>query len=211
MPQSESTRERLLDAAVEAIDSGGEVAVRIREIAAKADVTVPSVYHFFGSREGLIEAALAKCYIRDYLSITAQFAGAVYKCKNKADFVVVAHRVMDTIFASQRAKVRSTRITVLGSAQHRPTLAKAIALAQDIGFNATGEPIRYAQAKGWIREDFDPEMFAAWLAGIMNGRLLVELDGTHPQAKEWDVIAKRAVCLVLGIPEPTKKRATRAT
>jgi hypothetical protein len=57
-----------------------------------------------------------------------------------------------------------------------------------------------------VRKDFDPEMFTAWLTGMVHARALIELDGEHPRSREWDVVASRAICQVLGIAEPTAKK-----
>lgn len=209
MPRHESTENRLLKAAADAIDKGGEAAVKIREIAKKANVTAPSVYHFFGSREGLVEAALAHRYMRGFEQMGASFAAAVYKAKSKSEFTTIAHRYLAQIFSRDRLDIRKVRVNVLGSAQYRPTLATQIAEAQDRANRSFGETMRYAQSKGWIRKDFDPEVFGAWLTGVIHSRVIVELDGEHPKSKEWDVIAKRAICALLGIAEPATKRKTR--
>jgi hypothetical protein len=37
---------------------------------------------------------------------------------------------------------------------------------------------------------------------MVNAQGLIELDGMHPDREDWVLIAKRSVCLVLGIPEP---------
>jgi AcrR family transcriptional regulator len=51
-------RGRILELAIQAIDSGGEVAVRVNDLAAAAGVTVPTLYRYFGSRDDLNVAAL---------------------------------------------------------------------------------------------------------------------------------------------------------
>ena len=212
MPRSDTTQERLLKAAADAIDKGGEAAVKIREIATKANVTAPSVYHFFGSREGLVEAALAHRYLSGLARIGNDFSIAVHRAKSKAAFTKTVHLYLDQVFSRERQFIRKIRVNVLGSAQYRPSLAKELARVQDIANQSLGETLRFAQGKGWIRKDFDPEMFTAWLTGIVHGRLLIELNGEHPKGREWDVIAKRSVCQLLGIPEPAKKKRTsRAT
>jgi hypothetical protein len=33
------------------------------------------------------------------------------------------------------------------------------------------------------------------------------MGGNHPDSSEWDVVAKRSICLVLGIPEPAPKKS----
>ena len=206
MSRNDSTQDRLLKAAADAIDKGGETAVKIREIAKKANVTAPSVYHFFGSREGLIEAALAYRYLRGLASIGGDFSAAVYRVKSKTEFTKIAHVFMAQMFSRERQSIRKIRVNVLGSAQSRPSLAKELARAQDMANKTVGESLRYAQSKGWVRKDFDPEMFAAWLTGVVHGRLLIELDGESSKARDWDVIAKRATCQLLGIAEPAKKK-----
>src|SRR5258706_1469302 len=52
-----ATAHSLLQATIEAIDVGGEAAVRVQEIADTAGVQIPILYRRFGSREGLIQAA----------------------------------------------------------------------------------------------------------------------------------------------------------
>jgi len=198
----QTTQDRVLASAVKAIDKGGEAAVKIRQICADTKTTAPSIYHFFGSREGLIEAAQAARFIQDQRKISIDFADSVHGCKSKSDFTAVTHRFLEQMFSSERQSIRAVRINVLGSAQSRKSLAKAIAKSQLIANKVGGEPIRYAQEKGWVRPDFNSEMYLAWLTGMVNAQGLIELDGVHPDREDWVLIAKRSVCLVLGIPEP---------
>ena len=213
MPRSDNTQDRLLKAAADAIDKGGEAAVKIREIAKKANVTAPSVYHFFGSREGLVEAALAHRYLRGLARLGDDYAAAVHRATSKTTFTTITHTFLRQMFSRDRQNIRKVRVNVLGSAQYRPSLAKELAHAQDLANKNVGETIRYAQTKGWVRKDFDHEMFTAWLTGVVHGRLLIELNGEHSKSHEWDVVATRAICLVLGISEPPtkKKRSSRAS
>jgi hypothetical protein len=69
-----------------------------------------------------------------------------------------------------------------------------------------GDPLRYAQAKGWVRSDFDTEMFAAWFVGMTTARCFIEFTDAHPKAAQWDSIAMRATFLVLGLTPPVSKR-----
>jgi len=71
------------------------------------------------------------------------------------------------------------------------------------------QSIRFAQARGWINDDFDPEIYIAWLTGMVNARVIIELNGKHPKSAEWDKIAMRSICAVLGIPEPKKVKGVK--
>lgn len=53
------TRQRLLTAAAELVAAAGGRDVSLRAICDRAGVRLPSLYHHFGSKEGLIEAVIA--------------------------------------------------------------------------------------------------------------------------------------------------------
>ena len=207
MAEINNTRERLLKAAAATIDKGGEGAVRIRDLTKSCDITAPSIYHFFGSREGLIDAAQAYRFSRGQRQLSDAFASAIHTCKSKTQFVELAHRFLETMFAPDRRVIRNSRLNVLGNAVNRPALSKELALVQDESNKVVGESLGYAQTKGWVRDDFNTEMFAAWLNGMVNSRRLIEMNGTHPLGDEWDVIAKRSICMTIGIPEPARKKS----
>ena len=209
MAEINNTRERLLKATAAAIDKGGEGAVRIRDLTKSCDITAPSIYHFFGSREGLIDAAQAYRFSRGQRQLSDAFASAIHTCKSKTQFVELAHRFLETMFAPDRRVIRNSRLNVLGNAVNRPALSKELALVQDESNKVVGESLGYAQTKGWVRDDFNTEMFAAWLNGMVNSRRLIEMNGTHPLGDEWDVIAKRSICLTIGIPEPARKKRSQ--
>ena len=206
MAEINNTRERLLKAAAATIDKGGEGAVRIRDLTKSCNITAPSIYHFFGSREGLIDAAQAYRFSRGQRELSDAFATAVHTCKSKTQFVELAHRFLETMFAPDRRSIRNSRLNVLGNAINRPALSKELALAQDVSNKIVGESLGFAQTKGWVRDDFNTEMFAAWLNGMVNSRRLIEMNGTHPLGDEWDVIAKRSIYMTIGIPEPARKK-----
>ena len=209
-----NTRERLIKAAIRTIEKEGEPGVRIRDICKATNTTAPSVYNFFGDRQGLIRAAQASRYRLPLQALQQNFAEAVYLCKSKTDFTKLVHQILDVIYSEKRKQFRATRVNVLGNAQSDRLLAREIASMHDNINKVSAESIRYAQAKKWIDDDFNPQMFYSWLVGTLNGRVLIDLDGTHPECDDWDLIAKRAVCRLLGIdePKPTKKpRRNRTT
>ena len=76
-------RERILELAVEAIDAGGEEAIRVNDIAAEAGVTVPTLYRHFGSRDGLVEAAQTYRFRKTQFVDSSVLAASLAKCKNR--------------------------------------------------------------------------------------------------------------------------------
>lgn len=198
MSETEDTRTRLLKAAVRVIDAQGEVAIRVREIAAEADVREPSIYHFFGSREGLIEAAQAHRFAEGQRDIARQFDTAVRLCRSSDDLVAAFIVMLRHVF-TKRAAERSARVSVLGSAQTRPGLAVQLLATQRVSGSMMADTISFAQRQGWIPADVDPLAFSMWFVGQITGRVLVEMAPDFIDGNHWNLVSTRAVLGALGL------------
>lgn len=71
-----SSKEMILALAITQIDRGGEASIRVKQIAEDAGTSVTSIYHFYGSREGLIEAAQIARFEGGYEGTRAKFLAA---------------------------------------------------------------------------------------------------------------------------------------
>ena len=201
---SQLLREQILHIVAKIIDKGGEKAVRIRDVCATSKTTPPTIYRIFGDRTGLIVAAQSYRFTLNQTVLIKDFAAAVYSAKNKSEFVKIAHQNLNLMFSLKRQDFRSMRLEVLGSAQSNKKLAVEVNKSQSIANEVGAQPFRFAQARGWINDDIDPEIYIAWLTGLVNARVIIELNGKHQKSSEWDKIAMRSICVVLGIPEPKK-------
>ncbi len=180
--------------------AGGEQAVRIRDIARRAGVAEPSIYHHFGDRNGLIEAAQAARFGRDQTDLLEVFDAAVAVCPSPEAFVAVVRRMLAAVFDPARAPKRMTRVSALGAAEQRPVLRAKLAEQQRATNAQLGRTLAVAQARGFIAPDRDPEALAVWVVGMVTGRVLVELDGSGADSPAWDGIATTAVLAAFGIP-----------
>lgn len=195
-----NTRENLLTAAIEVIDQNGLKAVRVRDIAARAGVKEPSVYHYFGSRDGLVEEAQAQRYSRGLLELIQSFDALVRSCSSAEEFQQIIRRVFSAIVTPERELVRAVRADVLGSAMSRPHLKNAVAAAQANSHRLLAGAITYAQEMGWVRPELDCMAFAIWYTGMVNGRLVYEIDPSHCEGTAWDAIAVDATLYLLRQP-----------
>src|SRR5262245_45281757 len=57
-----STRETILAAAERILARGGEDALSIREVCARVGVTAPTIYHYFGDKDGLVAEVVDACF-----------------------------------------------------------------------------------------------------------------------------------------------------
>jgi len=62
MPQSAASRQRILLATGEEIEVSGIIGLRLNVIAEKAEVSVPLIFKYYGSREGLLTEVLSQLY-----------------------------------------------------------------------------------------------------------------------------------------------------
>jgi AcrR family transcriptional regulator len=178
-----STRDEILRLTVEAIDGAGEGGVHVSEIAKASNVAVTSIYHFFDNREGLIEAAQASRFAREFTVNANAFSDEVAKCANQEEFRALLRQSLPSFFGPDGARRRADRVNVLGSTFNRPSLTAAVS---DRIVEATIElskPLHIAQNKGWIRQDLNVENLAAWYIATITSYAIVELT---PATREFD-------------------------
>ncbi len=194
------TQQRLLNAAVRVLDVGGEQAIRVQEIADAAGVTKPSVYHFFGSREGLIERAQVERYQRGFAEVIDVMAQELQQCTTRDEFFSVVVGYINLAYSDPRKIVRRHRVAGLGSAQSRSALAETLADAQDLTDHALASALRIGQTKCWIRPELDLVVFSDWFLAQTNGRILVDIVEDESVTQQWNRMSAMAALTLLGCP-----------
>jgi AcrR family transcriptional regulator len=191
------TRDRLLAGAISLIEEGGETAVRVETVATLAGVARPSLYHFFGDREGLVVAAQAKRY-RDSLFYNLQNQlEATKNCATREEFVEIIRRHIELLTTPDGEHRRRVRVEVLGATASRPNLRVQIMEANQSAARGLGELLKIAQDRGWLTLPFHLDVAAMWWFGMMNGRYLVEGEMPAIFRREWDAIATETVLRIL--------------
>ena len=199
--EEHSTKVKILSAAVQIIDEKGEAALRIQDIEGLSDVTAPSIYYFFGSREGLVVEAQTERLLSaldqfDPL-IDAKFAAVTSSDELRA----VMREFFGLFWRPERTPVRMQRLSALGSSVGRPDLT--VRFEKEIREYTESLSARLGefQDRGWLLPDLDLRAFSYWLMGVLLGRVYVEfgvIPGPHP---EWDAIAEKAIEFIMFGPE----------
>ena len=187
------TRTRLLNAAVRVIDKGGESALNVHKVALEAGVTVPSLYHFFGSREGLVEEAQVARFEKGMqvvgLSLDETLAGITTARKYKETL----RKWLHSLLGGPNSRFRRTRATVIASAVNNPSLAARIADIQEQHVRRISTYLNYGRSKGWVDDDLDIEAISLWTTTQLNGRVVLELDPKQRYIREWDKLFVESV------------------
>lgn len=200
MEIAESTRSRILNAAIEMMESGGESSVRLSAIAEAMSIKEPSIYHHFTNRTELINAAYVEWYWQ-CLKTDIPVEAIMELVETKEDYVRAVRKTMEWSYRPERHHSRAIRLSVLGAAQRNPELAVAI---NDINrkFLATiADAALVAQQKGWLRTGLDPMAIAYWLHGQIIGRTVAEMDPRHVDLAQWDKVSFEAVLGLMLSPE----------
>jgi len=116
------TRETLLNAALKVLEEDGEAQFSTRRICAIAKVTAPTLYHHYGSADGLLSAAIAEAF--------AQFLASKQAAVQSADPVIALREGWNDYvrFAAARPRLYAAMMSrVLGGADI-PAAAQAFAL-----------------------------------------------------------------------------------
>lgn len=178
-----STRQRLIDATLEVIAQHGVSGIRVNDIAQRAATTTGSLYWFFKSRRGLINAALAE-----------QFASQMRVVIDLVD-TLMAHGdvTLDMLFqqrfdfaAPERVAARRQRIEVLAAALTDPDLAAEVATVQRDLLRTATAVVERAQQRGQARSDIDPYSYALFIQAMSIGFAVADLSpDLMPGFDQW--------------------------
>ena len=196
------TRAKLLNATIMAIDAGGEVSVRVSNVASAVGVREPSVYHFFKNREALVEAAQIERYRRSYSEMMVPFEAAALMADSWDDFERSVRKIFAAVYSPDRAQLRSIRKNVMGAAQSSPAIAAAVIEINHETAESLARVMTFGQERGWVTKDLDAMALAYWGIGQINGRVMAEMNPSQVDLDAWNKVSIEAVLGVYRWKEP---------
>jgi len=191
------TEQKILDETIRIIETNGETNVRVHDIEVAVGITAPSIYHFFGNREGLVAEAQAERLLRSFEEVDGAFVAAIASINSREDARIALDGLLKFLYEPQRAEARHRRLSAMGSAEGRPELARRIAETSSEYLKRGASRLKPLQEKGWILPDLDLEAVFFWLSGQILGRVYVEIGWEPGLYPAWDEISCRAVSYVL--------------
>jgi len=186
---NEERRRQILDAAVVTFAQKGYHACRVSDIAEQAGVAYGLVYHYFVSKEAVLEAIF-----RDTWGVMLQ-----------------AINVVEETEESPREQLRKTAAIVLRTWRNDPDLVRVLVREVtrsreqmqrevgeiDLAFEALERIAKRGQEQGVFREDVSPRLAARILYGALEEILTGWVMGTLAGAEADVAEAERAVVLIL--------------
>ena len=142
------TRKTLLDAALHLLEEDGEAQFSTRRICAIAHVTAPTLYHHYGSADGLLSAAMAEAF--------AQFLESKRAATRAVDPVTALRDGWDDYvrFAAARPRLYAAMLSRVLDGAELP--------AAEQGFALLVERISAIDAQGRLAEDVETAADLMW-------------------------------------------------
>lgn len=197
MNSAYATEAKLLERAIEVIESSGEAGVRTHKIAADCGVTAPVLYRHFGNREGLIIAAQAERYRRTFsdgsVDVAEEISRRIKRCLSRQDVIEAMKWFFESTMTPDRFRQRLVRLEVVGSAASRPELMREVAKKDREIISQFSQVFEVAVEHGWINSTIELNaMITLWL-GVILGRYLPELSEGFIDGDEWNKAATEAM------------------
>ena len=191
--RAEATIATVIEATVEALESGNEADVRIDEILAKTGISKGSLYHHFGGREGLIAAARVVQFSRFVEADSQAIRNQLTKAIDRETYMTSVSQLVSVANTVERQRARFSRFSAVSSAYGRPELWEALAYQQHTHTEAIADAIRYGQEHGWVRSDLDARAISVFVQGYSLSRVLGDLDTDPITDENWQGVVTAAL------------------
>lgn len=173
-------RDRILQAAVRALDEGGEGNIRVVAVAEAAGVTQGMISYYFKSRSNLVAEAQAVRFMSTLREDASALGEALESSATGREFRDAIVPIVRFLLSDERRAARSARVAAFGSATSRPELMETVAAAQGHLVGLVEQVVVRAQGKGLMVKDLDSRSIASLIMGLALGLFVSDIDPDRP-------------------------------
>lgn len=184
--RAKDTVQLVIDATNRAIEGGGESSVRIQELSAQTGVSIGSIYHHFGDRDGLIRATYVHNFassIQEDIARAKRFMGKMHSTEEIAAHYDEMLRFLVEHFKHVPADKRAS---IIGNTTGRPLLRAALAEVQHELTEQLTEVMELLQERKMLKPHLSPRAAAVMTLGMLHGRIVAEIDSSPVSDLEWN-------------------------
>jgi AcrR family transcriptional regulator len=189
------TRGTLVAAALKVLEQDGEAQFSTRAVCAIAKVTAPTLYHHFGSADGLLSAAMTEAF--------GQFLARKKAAVQSSDPETALRQGWDDYvrFAAERPRLYAAMMSRLLNGNYIP--------AAEVGFALLRERIAALAAAGRLALGAEIAADLAWASANAAAQLHVTAamrDGRKPDATVIDRLRDQALQIIITPKAKVKSR-----
>lgn len=179
-----SARDDIIAATVAELRERDESSFRVTAVARGAACATSVLYHYFGSRDGLLDVGYG-ALVDEEIAAHEAYARVAFdvaeRARDAGEFV--REVAADSSSASRRTS-RRQRGRLLGAAQTRPGVRDAFAAYGEQVAATNRAVVRRLQDRGLVRRDLDPAALAFFLRVLEDAWITAEVDDPPTPAKE---------------------------
>lgn len=190
-------RQRILEAAMAAIEAEGEAGLRILEIAAEAEVAQGLISHHFGSRDGLVVAAQRERFAGQIEKDRERLKRLIGAKPTRTQFIEGIAKLTRDVVGRARRDARLNRAAMLGAAHGRPEYREALGPIVAGLIDGLTHAVSHAQAAGYVQKDLDPRAVATFIQAYAFGIVLSDLDERRVPESALAEVIERALAGIL--------------
>jgi len=177
----------VIDEVVSRLWSGDESLIRIPEICDATGVNYGSVYHHFGSREGVIDAAYNQLFSDLVQRDIDELSNVSQQSADIDEFLIRIQPLIGLLSAGEdRRRSRAMRARIVAAALTRPELAALIGATESRLTNELRDVMSMGQDRGFVRKDVSAWSLAALIQAVVFGRVLDDITTSPVEQEDWD-------------------------
>ena len=188
-----TTAAKLIEFASKELDRVGPAKFDVDSVLRKSKISKGSLYHHFGSKNGLLVAVETHQFIKFLADQNAIFRDLVETCQSAGDFLTLLIGVIKTSGLPENRDLRKKRIRAITVAQHNKELAEFIKTEQIKDSNYLAETFQIAKDRGWLKPDVDVLATSYWIRGIFIGRIMLDITGINDLDDAWNDAVIKAI------------------
>lgn len=176
----------VLEAVAERLVEGDEMLIRIPEICEATGINYGSVYHHFGSRERVIDAAYDMIFSRLVEEDLRAFRQVNETVQSLEEYIAVMRPIVATLSSGpQRKARRALRMRIVAAASTRPELQELIGATQARLTEDLRRLTEFAQQRQWLRDDIPAKFLTVLFQILIFGRTLDDVSNDPIAEDVW--------------------------
>jgi AcrR family transcriptional regulator len=194
--RSAPVMQAVLNAVGDRLMKGDESLIRIPEICEATGVNYGSVYHHFGSREGVIDAAYHQMFTTLAEEDLETLHSVSVSSQSFEEYLVALQGLIGTFASSDvRRARRALRARIVAASMMRPELRVLIGATQSRLTNELRSIVEFGQEREWLNRDLSAHAVAVLIQVLLVGRTLDDVSTTPIDNSVWEA----SMVIMLGV------------
>jgi AcrR family transcriptional regulator len=188
-----ATIEKLLEVTISELDRVGLAEIDIDSLLRKSKISKGSLYHHFGSKNGLLAAAEAQQFMKYLKREGETFRKIIEDCATKQKFVDLVAGVMKITRLESNLDFRKKRVRAIAMSFNDENLAQVLKNAQIEVTEYLAGSFQIAKDRGWVKPDTDLMALSYWIQGVFIGHIMLDITEQTEHEDAWSQIAFQAL------------------